>query len=191
MKIVREGKEFELTPAEIQEAHKEFVTNWMGNTLMEDFDMEEKDAKDVAELAFVRYCEGNGETEYEAVEWAYQEWEKEQENMKSFLVECLSSHVGHQIRIVYYGTEDNIADICLECEDCSEVVLDAELYTVAEKDSTEANEDDRLWELLEDHIGKDILIDNPEAERYVLICRDNREVLLDTEEQELYARKDV
>lgn len=191
MKIIREGKEFTLTAEEILAAHKEFVTNWMTDTLMEDFDMEEETAKEVAVLAFARYCEGNGETEYEAVEWVYQQWEKEQENKKSFLIECLSTHVGHNVRIVWYGTEDNIADICLECEDCSEVVLDAELYTVAEKDSTEVRENDRLWNLLKNYIGKEVLISNQEAERYVLTCKDNGEVILDTEKYELCAREDI
>lgn len=33
----------------------------------------------------------------------------------------------HKVSIVSYGDWDNPADICLECEDCGEVVLDAEI----------------------------------------------------------------
>lgn len=35
----------------------------------------------------------------------------------------LKKHRGHHIRIASYG-------ISLECEDCNEVILDAELYTI-------------------------------------------------------------
>lgn len=42
----------------------------------------------------------------------------------------LKKHRGHKVSIVSYGDWDNPADICLECEDCGEVVLDAEIYTL-------------------------------------------------------------
>lgn len=42
----------------------------------------------------------------------------------------LKKHRGHKVSIVSYGDYDNPADICLECEDCNEVILDAELYTL-------------------------------------------------------------
>lgn len=44
---------------------------------------------------------------------------------------ALKKHIGHNVSIVYYGDEGNPVDICLECEDCGEVILDAELYTLA------------------------------------------------------------
>ena len=37
----------------------------------------------------------------------------------------LKKHRGHKVSIVSYGDWDNPTDICLECEDCNEVVLDA------------------------------------------------------------------
>ena len=43
----------------------------------------------------------------------------------------LLSHVGHHVVIVTYGDEDDPADVCLECEDCGEVILDSEIYTIA------------------------------------------------------------
>ena len=52
--------------------HIQFVTDWMADTLMEDFDIADSAiAKELAELAYDKYCEGTGETEYECIEWAY------------------------------------------------------------------------------------------------------------------------
>lgn len=46
----------------------------------------------------------------------------------------LRKHRGHKVCIVSYGDLDNPASICLECEDCGEVVLDAESYTLCERE---------------------------------------------------------
>lgn len=46
----------------------------------------------------------------------------------------LLKHRGHNVNIVSYGNSDNTADVCLECEDCGEVVLDAEIYTLCPRD---------------------------------------------------------
>lgn len=59
MKIVREGKEIELTSEELASAHAEFVTNFMRKTLEEDFDVAPEDSQQLAEQAYDRYCEGN------------------------------------------------------------------------------------------------------------------------------------
>ena len=61
MKIIREGKEIELTSEELASAHAEFVTNFMRKTLEEDFDVAPEDSQQLAEQAYDRYCEGNGE----------------------------------------------------------------------------------------------------------------------------------
>ena len=65
--------EYELYMNRIRgEMHEDFVTEWMKNTLMEDFDIkDEYVAGELADWAYERYCEGNGETEYECIEWAY------------------------------------------------------------------------------------------------------------------------
>jgi hypothetical protein len=47
-----------------------------------------------------------------------------------FLWNKLKEHIGHDVSIVAYGDVENPANICLECEDCAEIILDAELYTV-------------------------------------------------------------
>ncbi len=60
-------------------AHARFVTAFMKNTLMEDFDVPEEDAQDVAENAYDIYCDGNGQTEYECIEEAFDEYQKIQE----------------------------------------------------------------------------------------------------------------
>lgn len=42
---------------------------------------------------------------------------------------ALKRHRGHKVEIVSYGDWDDPVDICLECEDCGEVIIDAELYS--------------------------------------------------------------
>ena len=42
----------------------------------------------------------------------------------------LKKHRGHKISIVSYGDWNSPEDICLECEDCGEVILDAESCTL-------------------------------------------------------------
>ncbi len=37
---------------------------------------------------------------------------------------------GHNVRIVTYGDIDDPVDVCLECENWEEVLIDAELYTL-------------------------------------------------------------
>ena len=49
------------------------------------------------------------------------------DDMNMVLWNELKKHRGHKVNIVSYGDWDNPADICLECEDCGEVVLDANL----------------------------------------------------------------
>lgn len=53
------------------------------------------------------------------------------------LWKALGEHWGHNVRIVKYGDLDDPADICLECDDCGLVILDAELYTLQARDDKE------------------------------------------------------
>ena len=46
----------------------------------------------------------------------------------------LKRHRGHKVNIVSYWDWDNPADICLECEDCGEVVFYAEVYTLCARE---------------------------------------------------------
>ena len=73
MKIKRDGKWYTLTADELADANTEFVTNWMRDTLIEDFDVPEDESWDYAELAYQRYTYGDGETEYECIEKIYEE----------------------------------------------------------------------------------------------------------------------
>ena len=50
------------------------------------------------------------------------------------LWDLLLKHRNHDVAIVTYGDPDAPADVCLECEDCGEVVLDAELYTLTARE---------------------------------------------------------
>ena len=63
MKIMRDGKEYELTSEELAAANAEFVTNFMKSELMGRCEISDEElAEELAEQAYDRYCEGNGET---------------------------------------------------------------------------------------------------------------------------------
>lgn len=53
------------------------------------------------------------------------------------LWDILKSHRCHKVSIVSYGSWEDPVDVCLECEDCDEVILDAELCTVCEREDVE------------------------------------------------------
>ncbi len=55
-------------------------------------------------------------------------------DVNSYLWDKLLSHRGHHVCIVTYGDIDDPANVCLECEDCGEVLIDAELYTLCVRD---------------------------------------------------------
>jgi len=50
-------------------------------TLEEDFDVAPEDSQQLAEQAYDRYCEGNGETEYECIEAVYSESGEDEEKL--------------------------------------------------------------------------------------------------------------
>ena len=52
------------------------------------------------------------------------------DSLDRVLWDALNTHFGHRVCITRYGDPDNPADVCLECEDCNEVILDAEIYTL-------------------------------------------------------------
>ena len=43
-----------------------------------------------------------------------------------YMYEKLRNHIGHNIVCVAYGDINNPVDICIECEDCNEVLVSAE-----------------------------------------------------------------
>ena len=57
-----------------------------------------------------------------------------QDDGNMVLWDTLKKHIGHHVEIVYYGDTINPHDICLECTDCGEVVLDAEIDTICARD---------------------------------------------------------
>ncbi len=72
MKIERNGVSYELTKEELSAAHREFVRNWMLTELENTFGVESKEDREaIADNAFDIYAEGNGDTEYKALEKAY------------------------------------------------------------------------------------------------------------------------
>jgi hypothetical protein len=42
------------------------------------------------------------------------------------MYEKLKPHIGHNIVCVGYGNETELIDICIECEDCNEVLISSE-----------------------------------------------------------------
>ena len=46
--------------------------------------------------------------------------------MKNYMYEKLKEHIGHNIVCVAYGDIESPTDICIECEDCSCVLVSAE-----------------------------------------------------------------
>lgn len=78
----------------------------------------------IHELNFGKYCtDANTST-------AETQWQRDEDALWNLLLK----HRGHNVGIVSYGDPDNPADVCLECEDCGEVILDAELYTLSARE---------------------------------------------------------
>ena len=86
MKIIRDGKEIELTYQEMLEAHEQVVKGFMAGTLMGDFGLDREEAKFVAGKAYDRYCEGKDETEYECIEWAYNKYAEHSEDKTKVII---------------------------------------------------------------------------------------------------------
>ena len=57
---------------------------------------------------------------------------RRKENMMNWIFEKLKYHIGHKITCVAYGGYDNPSDICIECEDCNEVLISSESITTEE-----------------------------------------------------------
>lgn len=86
----------ELTNDEVYDAHKEFVTSWMTDTVMEIIELyhedvfkklAEKDYESIAETAYEIYSDGDGYTEYEAVEEAVEEFIENMEDNVALNIE--------------------------------------------------------------------------------------------------------
>jgi len=46
------------------------------------------------------------------------------------LWDALKAHAGHHVYAALYGDPDDPENVSLECEDCGEIILDAEIYTI-------------------------------------------------------------
>ena len=51
--------------------------------------------------------------------------------------ERLRPHIGHRIVCVCYCDPDDPADICIECEDCYEVLVSAETFEFEEENGND------------------------------------------------------
>ena len=61
--------------------------------------------------------------------WDERFWEPDE-----ILWNILFKHQGHSVKIVAYGDTEDPADMCLECVDCGQVILDAEIYTICARE---------------------------------------------------------
>lgn len=113
------SKNENLTPDEVYELYtKEQLTEMIYSTLQ---DMEKN------EFDEVEYYKAFLEEKYAS--------NKEKSNdMNMILWNELKKHRGHKVNIASYGDWNNPANICLECEDCGEVILDAEIYTLCARE---------------------------------------------------------
>ncbi len=75
MEIKRNGVKIKLTKGEIYKAHIEFVTGWMKSEI-ESMNFPESVANELAVTAYELYSEGNGETEYECIEKAVDDFRR-------------------------------------------------------------------------------------------------------------------
>lgn len=48
--------------------------------------------------------------------------------MINYMKDKLKNHIGHHIVCVCYGDVDDPVDICIECEDCNEILISSEDY---------------------------------------------------------------
>lgn len=57
------------------------------------------------------------------------QWHKEKpDDGRNYIYEKLKNHIGHKLICVTYGDVKNPDDICIECEDCNEVLISAESF---------------------------------------------------------------
>ena len=57
----------------------------------------------------------------------------------NYMYRKLKNHIGHNVVCVVYGDIENPHDVCIECEDCCEVLVSAESFN--EDGDLEVNED--------------------------------------------------
>lgn len=62
---------------------------------------------------------------------------EDKKQLDNALWDLLLKHKGHELVVACYGDPDNPENVSLECEDCGEVVLDAELYTICARSDME------------------------------------------------------
>lgn len=67
-----------LTDGELGLAYKEYVINFMKDTLLRDFGLSDEEAESYSVVAYDEYCKGEGLTEYECIEKAYDVYCKKQ-----------------------------------------------------------------------------------------------------------------
>ena len=64
-------------------------------------------------------------------------WDERFWEQNEVLWNILFKHRGHKVEIATYGNYNNPSDMCLECLDCNQVILDEDLYTITHRSNGE------------------------------------------------------
>lgn len=82
----------------------------------------------------IETCALNGNTSDEACAACWNREIPKARTMMDILKPHLGRHAGHDLVLAYYGDFDNPSDICIECEDCHEVLISAEAFDMEDTD---------------------------------------------------------
>ena len=84
------------------------------------------------------YVDDSVEVDYAALEADAQptptQCEDCDDSYDDLLWKLLLAHRGHRVSVVSYGDPADPANVSLECEDCGEVILDAEINTICARE---------------------------------------------------------
>ncbi|MBO6307322.1 MAG: hypothetical protein J6N70_00500 [Oribacterium sp.] len=124
--------------------HRAFVKAWMSLCLQDDFDMTEKDADNLATVCYDTYCQGDGLTEYEAVQQTYDETKEEELTALESMAEQYHGAIFGELELCYgpdnievreYREDQQCANTvatvsrgCLTSEDVSELAVKHSWY---------------------------------------------------------------
>lgn len=84
----------------------------------------------------------------------------------NLMYDKLKNHIGHHVVCSSYGDAESPADICIECEDCNEVLVSADDYEVADREElADMMSREDLCEALSDVIIEELMNDDESPEK--------------------------
>ena len=143
-KAVTQDELSEIRKDRMARGHRAFVKAWMSLTLQDDFDMTEKDADNLATVCYDTYCQGDGLTEYEAVQQTYDFTKEEELTALESMAEQYHGAIFGELELCYgpdnievreYRDDQQCANTvatvsrgCLTSEDVSELAVKHSYY---------------------------------------------------------------